>query len=342
MSDGGKENKGRGISVVIPTYNRSQLLDRCLRSIFEAEVPPNLSTIIYVVDNNSSDNTREVVETFINVSPNHEVKYVFEPRQGKSNAINTGITHATNEVLVMIDDDVAISPNWFVTIDHLMRERGSEFDYLGPKILPEFENPAFIPEWIEPLKEGVIVWRDYGDEEWKYESSSPMLVGAACVFKRSVFDDLGTLDPRLGPSGTSLLNAEDALFFHLLNANGKTGYYIPVLVAYHWVPTYRVSKSYFRHWSFMGGLSQRIFDDIVSTSEATVLGVPRWRYRQAAASVTGKLKAIARRDQAESLRHENPALVFAGYFYSKNLEGTRTGRLLEAAAARLLKISERY
>ena len=64
-----------------------------------------------VVDNNSSDQTREVVEEFADRYPGR-FRYLFEPQPGKSYALNSGIREARGTVLAFIDDDVTVEPSW--------------------------------------------------------------------------------------------------------------------------------------------------------------------------------------------------------------------------------------
>ena len=76
------------ITVIVCTFNRSGLLETALESIAASEMPAGIAWEILVADNNSSDGTRAVVEDFIRRHPGR-FRYVFEPRPGKSNALNT-------------------------------------------------------------------------------------------------------------------------------------------------------------------------------------------------------------------------------------------------------------
>ena len=78
------------LDVVIPTYNRSQLLRKTLRSLLDARVPPGLDVRITVVDNNSKDDTREVVLAE-QAKASLPLSYVFEKKQGRSPALNAGV-----------------------------------------------------------------------------------------------------------------------------------------------------------------------------------------------------------------------------------------------------------
>ena len=65
------------LDVILPTFNRHQLLERALDSLLAAEIPADLSVFITVVDNNSSDATRETVETYQSRFCGR-LRYVFE------------------------------------------------------------------------------------------------------------------------------------------------------------------------------------------------------------------------------------------------------------------------
>jgi glycosyltransferase involved in cell wall biosynthesis len=92
------------LDVVIPTYNRQELLQRTLKSLLGADMAPGLTVRITVVDNNSKDSTRQVIEKWIEKFDDR-VRYVFEARQGRSNALNAGIASTDGDLVGMIDDD---------------------------------------------------------------------------------------------------------------------------------------------------------------------------------------------------------------------------------------------
>ncbi len=97
------------VSVVIATYNRRGLLDRCLECLFRQDYPKDQYEII-VVDDGSSDGTKEMVE---GKSPSCGLKYLkHKERRGQSRAKNLGINHAHGEVIIFIDDDVLCPPQF--------------------------------------------------------------------------------------------------------------------------------------------------------------------------------------------------------------------------------------
>src|ERR1700722_16738649 len=99
------------VSVIICTYNRCKSLATALESVAASKLPDSMDWEVLVIDNNSSDKTSEVAQGFCQRFPNR-FRYFFEPRQGKSFALNTGIQAARGEVLAFTDDDVIVEPTW--------------------------------------------------------------------------------------------------------------------------------------------------------------------------------------------------------------------------------------
>ncbi|GAI88184.1 unnamed protein product, partial [marine sediment metagenome] len=121
------------ISIIICTFNRYVKLKKVLNYINELIVPDELKYEVIIVDNNSNDKTKGIVERFIKKKP-QIFKYLFEQKQGKSYALNSGIKNAHGEIIAFTDDDVRIDRKWlFVIMDAFKR-----YDCIGVggKILP--------------------------------------------------------------------------------------------------------------------------------------------------------------------------------------------------------------
>ena len=96
-------------SVVVPTLNRADSLRSAIESLLSQDT--SLPYEIIVVDNDSSDRTRDVVESFMKKA-HGRLRYVFEGVPGLSVARNAGIAAANGEVVAFIDDDAMASPDW--------------------------------------------------------------------------------------------------------------------------------------------------------------------------------------------------------------------------------------
>ncbi|HXG85696.1 MAG TPA: glycosyltransferase [Pyrinomonadaceae bacterium] len=329
------------LDIIIPTYNRAELLKRTLLSLANAELPPDFIVKVTVVDNNSTDETRATVEELKSKFKAVELEYVFEAKQGRSYALNTGIAPASGELLSGVDDDVAVAENWYVEIERVFRERWNEIDFVGGKMLPEWERKE-IPDWVEPLKEGVLSWRDYGDQEWVFTGETPILTGGHSIFKREVFLEVGNFTEGVGAAGKNLISCEDDIMYDKLLRAGKRGVYCPQLVIFHFMPAYRLSKSYYRQWCFDAGMSKYLMSVYYrQTDDAKLLGVPRWMYRSAFENTLKRFRAKFSGTEAELLACENPILVFAGFFYAKNLKDSLIDKPLQAIARRAVKPAQR-
>src|SRR5262249_43621702 len=108
------------ISVVVATYNRCSVLRRALESVV-AQHDRSVPYEVIVVDNNSSDETRQVVESFSSQDA-PRVKYIFEAKQGVSYARNAGIAGSSAPVIAFFDDDVCVAPDWIVNIKRTLDE----------------------------------------------------------------------------------------------------------------------------------------------------------------------------------------------------------------------------
>ena len=96
-------------SIVIATYKRADILGDTLKSLaaLKSEAPWE----VIVVDNNSPDRTRAVVESLIPTFPVPLI-YAFEREQGRSAALNRGFELARGEIIVTTDDDVRVEFGW--------------------------------------------------------------------------------------------------------------------------------------------------------------------------------------------------------------------------------------
>ena len=99
------------ISVIIPVYNGKETLARCLDSVLNQTLAP---TEIIIVDNNSIDSTKEIIRSF--QERHSSISYIFEQRQGRAFARNTGINAATGTIIAMIDADCIASTDWLYAI----------------------------------------------------------------------------------------------------------------------------------------------------------------------------------------------------------------------------------
>src|SRR6188768_3892092 len=97
------------VTVAIPTYNRADFLRQTLTGIALQQFPRDHVEVL-VIDNNSRDHTRAIVESFAHAQPTP--RYLLETRQGLDYARNRAIAEARGEVILFGDDDILVQPDW--------------------------------------------------------------------------------------------------------------------------------------------------------------------------------------------------------------------------------------
>ena len=99
------------LSIVIPTYNEEATINLILDRIREAELIDNIAKEVIVVNDCSSDGTREAIDLYMHRYPDFDIRY-FEHavNQGKGAALHTGIRNATGEYLIIQDADLEYDP----------------------------------------------------------------------------------------------------------------------------------------------------------------------------------------------------------------------------------------
>ncbi|MDY7079454.1 MAG: glycosyltransferase [Chloroflexota bacterium] len=102
------------VSVIMPTYNKSDIIRRGLVPLLEQEGLTQHYEVI-VVDNNSIDDTVRVLDDFTKQYPH--LRYVVEERRGAGAARNRGILESQGTLLIFVDDDIVVLP------DHIVRHR---------------------------------------------------------------------------------------------------------------------------------------------------------------------------------------------------------------------------
>lgn len=256
------------ITVIICTYNRSASLGKTLESVAVSTMPDSVAWEILVVDNNSRDKTREVVEEFSRRYPGR-FRYLFEPKQGKSNALNSGIREARSEILAFTDDDVTVEPSWLKNLCTVLE--GSEWAGAAGRIYPPPDvTPPYWLAFDGPHSMGsILALFDRGPEPLELHEAP---YGANVAFRKEMFEKYGGYRTDLGPTAGSEVRGEDTEFCLRIMKGGERVVYEPSAVVYHDIPDKRLQRKYFLTWWFAYGRA------VVRTKErrtGPVWGIPR-------------------------------------------------------------------
>lgn len=308
-------------SVLIATFNRARLLDETLTSLEQMKVAQGLRWEVLVIDNNSSDETRQVVERHAGSFP-VALRYLFEAKQGRSSALNAGIAAARGRALAFTDDDVRVSDGWLdAATAPLLGEQGVA--YTGGPVRPIWEVPP--PPWLDLTRSdlwGTIAIQDHGTASVGYEEARKVPLGANMAVRRDVFDVAGMFRADLGrASGRVLMGQEVPEWLIRVRRVGFRGRYVPAMEVHHHIPAARLTRGYFRRWWFGKGVSRAALEEMQPVTDLGldlrmtphIFGVPRFMYGTALRDAGAWLRETIRRRPAAAFRHAMGLAYFAGY-----------------------------
>ena len=301
------------LDVVVPTYNRSGLLRRTLTSLMEAPAPDGLEVSILVIDNNSSDDTAEVVRQ-MQADAQRSLVYLRETKQGLSHARNAGLSGGSGEIIGFVDDDEEVDRHWFSVIAREFSDEATEF--IGGPYLANCSVP--MPAWLPAGYNAVIGVHEVRERALFGPGFAGNLNGGNAVLRRAVFDRVGAYDVRLGRSGKGLLSEEDAELYRRILDAGLRGFYVPDLVIYHHIPASRLTRAYYRKWCYWRGVSQGVADKNRREPTPYLFGAPRYRVRQAFIGLLCLPKNFSsQRGSGMSFQRELALWDWVGFLYGK-------------------------
>jgi glucosyl-dolichyl phosphate glucuronosyltransferase len=261
-------------SIVIPTCNRAVVLRSTLESLQHAFKPAGDDVEVIIVDNASSDNTRQVVEEWASKAP-VAVQYVFESRAGVSYARNAGVAAARGELLLFLDDDILIDPEWLVELRKTFEETGCMG--VAGRIWLHWECPE--PGWIAADTSRrfhkLLGELDFGPERIRIERAAN---GANMAARASAFQKYGLFRTNVGVGGSHPTAGGDTEFFRRLVDGGDVVVYCPNAAVGHRVYSHQARMAYFRSRYFRYG-RYRVITRGPEPSAHKILGVPRHLFR---------------------------------------------------------------
>jgi glycosyltransferase involved in cell wall biosynthesis len=239
------------VTIAICTWNRADLLGQTLEQMTRLRVPLDVELEVLVVNNNSTDSTDEVIESFSLRLP---VRRVFEPKPGLSAARNHATRVAKGEYIIWTDDDVLVDEGWLQAY-HEAFLRWPDAAIFGGPVEPLFGAPP--PDWLVGTLDRFAMsfaLRDVDPEPMPIAASKTPF-GANVAFRtRSVADF--PFDPALGVSaarGQSSIGGEETVVILGMLAAGFKGWWVPRARVRHYIPPDRMTTAYFRRKSISWG-----------------------------------------------------------------------------------------
>lgn len=213
------------ISIIVCTRNRSKLLRKCLLSIVNQSASADKFEVL-VVDNNSSDNTAEVIAAFAEKHDNF--RGVLEKKLGLSFARNRGLNEAFGAHAAYIDDDAEAYPDWIKEMCIFLERRNSVVAFGGPY---EATFEVLPPSWLPPE----FGSSHLGDREISLNAKDQFISGTNMVFNRELLLRIGGFDTKLGMSGNKIAYGEETRLQIDLKQRGYEIIYLPSMKVKHLV-----------------------------------------------------------------------------------------------------------
>jgi glycosyltransferase involved in cell wall biosynthesis len=255
------------LTVLIATYNGANTLPEVL-SAYCALKPPDGGWKLVIVDNGSTDHTKDVIAAFCRRLP---LTYLYEPKQGKNAALNTGISSLSGDLVVLTDDDVLPRPDW---LTHLRLAANAQPSYaiFGGPILPKWELPPgdWLLTWVprgptfsilDSLEEGPI---------------NPRLIfGPNMAVRTSIFESGYRFDERIGPKGSNYAMGSEGEFLRRLAKAGFRAWHCRDAIVEHIIRSFQMTSEWVLARAVRYGRGQyRLAMQELPTQPALLLGIP--------------------------------------------------------------------
>lgn len=171
------------VAVAVPCWNEEKTLAATLDSLLSLEYPKD-KLKLYVVDNNSTDNTQQIVAEYVKRYPTQVVSLI-ETKQGKHNAVNLALEHSTADLFGCLDADSFVAPHTLKAIVSYF-DRNKEVMAVTPCI--HIRRPKSFIQRMQAIEYlmGVFVRKAFGSLD-----AIQVTPGPFSIFKKEVYEIIG-------------------------------------------------------------------------------------------------------------------------------------------------------
>lgn len=252
------------LSVIICTYNREKFLYDALSHVAHNDFPYENYEIV-LVNNNSTDSTESECQRFAKDFPEVQFRYFVETKQGLSHARNRGIDESRGDILVFLDDDSFVKPDYLSNLQKRMDQHPEAMAF-GGKITPLFES-GVEPKWLSKWTYSWVSAIDLGDKVVPFEGNA-YPIGANMGFRKNCLEQCGKFNTELGRSKKNLMAGEEKDLFNRLKEKDMTILYFPDIHVEHVIPPQRTTDDYIKRMGQGVGMSEKVRTQNIS----------KWKY----------------------------------------------------------------
>lgn len=226
------------ISIIIPTYNRSHLIELTLESFIKQNFRKEDFEII-ISNNNSTDNTEKVVQNFIEKNSSFNIRYILESRQGVHFARNTAAKLAKGEFLYFTDDDMIADPDALKELLYLFSLDEKVASVTG-LVLPQWEITP--PDWILKLCNNALLSLNDPDYDLIISEKDCNVFSCHQMIRRNVFFLSGGFNPE-NTKGVWIGDGETGLNIKIKEEGFKFAFNRRSVIN-HIIPAFRLTQKY--------------------------------------------------------------------------------------------------
>ncbi len=278
------------LTIAIATWNRADRLSLTLDALREMNLPDDVTCDATVCDNKSTDHTRAAVEKQIEQwtqqhGDRFPLRYLFEPTQGKSHALNRLVRETQGDWLLLIDDDIKVERNWLCAYVDGMRRYSNAVCFGGP-MSPWLDDgmvlkgrKAFL---IEQYPEAFGILRVANDTKMEFPEATAF--GGNMALRRDAIPAEG-YNPNAGMFAGKRIAGEDVEMVRRV-IEGREGWLLADAQVCHYVPMDQLNLGAFWRWQKGHGaqwLASR------GKPEPGKFGVAWWAWRRYLARLGGAL-----------------------------------------------------
>ena len=269
------------LTILTCTHNRVDLLAKVIDSLNRAKRPEGWSVSLLVIANACTDTTHQELEDYRKrafADGLLPLRWLAEPKPGKSYALNRGILEIDRGWAAIVDDDHRVAEDFLVEIAWAVAKL-PEATMLCGRILPDWDGsePAWVhdpePYRIYPLP---IPRQEFGENSRELGLDGPIPGGGNQILQVQALRRVGGFSTELGPQGHDLGGGEDTEYMLRALRQGERLVYVPQIVQYHFVDQTRLRLGYVIRKAF-----QRSHAGVQFSRQAG-RGVPLYAWRKLA------------------------------------------------------------
>jgi glycosyltransferase involved in cell wall biosynthesis len=219
---------------------------------------------ILIIDNGSTDDTKEISQRIIKETADRKIHYIFEPEPGLLAGRHRGALEAKGELLVFVDDDIEATSGWLQAISETFKS--PRVQLVGGRNLPKFEVEP--PAWLENFFDGTgagggscgwLSLLDLGDREQEIDPN--YIWGLNFAIRRRALYELGGFHPDCVPQELQRFQGDGETGLTMkARSYGYRAVYQPKATIYHVIPASRMTPEYFEQRAYYQGVCDSYSD----------------------------------------------------------------------------------